>query len=197
MGPPPPTAQPHQRSLHVHARTPCSAAPEAVRPDTLPHDGPRSGPKIERPRFRPATDDFSDFTNRSPAIIRSSHPAVNSPATPAAETWSPVLYDPTSDSVRIIPPSRRTPLVSQFRDFKDKINGVKHGVHAHRIAGLLSSERPDSQPLPLRAHDAGHERDLSGPDIHHFVQPSSARLGRADWKEFGWVSPPCLRWIAH
>lgn len=129
---------------------------------------------------------FSQFTNRSSTIIRSSHPAVNSPNSLRADTWSPVLYDPSSDSVRIIPPihSRRTPLVSQFREFKDKINGVKNGVHAQRLAGLLSSEKPENQSLPLRAHEAGQEGNSSGSEVRHSVQPSSARPARADWQEF-------------
>lgn len=182
----PPTAHSDQRSLHVSARTPCSPTLQATRPDALLFQD-ISRPvttKMDRPKFRPATEDFSQFTNRSSAIIRSSHPAVNTPRSPGADTWSPVLYDPSSDSVRIIPPSRRTPLVSQFREFKDKINGVKNGVHAQRLAGLLSSEKPGHQPLPLRAHEAGQDKTSSAPEVHHSVQPSSARPGRADWQEF-------------
>lgn len=180
----PPTAQPDQRSPHVYARTPCSATLEASRPDASQDSPtPPSLPKKDRPKLRPAIDDFSVFTNHS-TVIRSSHPTLNSPGITAENSWSPVLYDPNSDSVRIIPPRSRTPLVSQFREFKDKINGVKHGVHAHRLVGLLSSERPESQALPLRAHEAGHERDISGPEIPNFVQPSPARLGRTDWKDF-------------
>lgn len=172
-----PTEQRDHRSPHVYAETPCSATLEARRPEAW-KEAPAT--KRERPKRRPATEDFSEFTNRS-AIIQSSHPDANGlAAAPATdELWSPVLYDPNSDSVRIIPPSHRTPLGSQFRDFKEKLN-----EKTHRLAGLLSPDRSESLSLPLRIHGIGHKTTVSTSQISHPVQSSSSRLGRADWKEF-------------
>lgn len=165
------------RSPHVRARTPCSATLAAKRPETLENASSRT--KKERPKFRPAPDDFSEFTNRSAVIVSSRPDAHNSAGAKTAELWSPVLYDPGSDSVRIIPPNRSSPLASQFREFKDKIN-----VKTHRLAGLLSPEKSETQPLPLRLHDAGHKTSASVSKIQLSTQPSSNRLGRANWKEF-------------
>lgn len=165
------------RSPHVRARTPCNATLDAKRPETL--ENASLTIKKERPKFRPATDDFSEFTNRSAVIVSSRPDAHKSTGVKAADLWSPVLYDPGSDSVRIIPPNRSSPLASQFREFKDKIN-----VKTHRLAGLLSPEKSETQPLPLRLHESGHQTSASVSKIQLSTQPSSNRLGRANWKDF-------------
>lgn len=172
-----PTEQPDRRSPHVHARTPCSATLAATRPQAS-RDAPVA--KKERPKFRPAPDDFSEFTNRS-AVIRSSRPDADASGRAAtADLWSPVLYDPSSDSVRIMPPSRPTPLGSQFREFKDRIN-----EKTHKLAGLLSPDRSESLPLPLRVHETpAHNPAASASKTQLSAQCSSSRLGRADWKAF-------------
>lgn len=175
MGIPTELAADH-RSPHVRARTPCSATLDAKRPEAS--DKTSVVTTKERPKFRPAPDDFSEFTNRS-AVILSSRPNAPSPGAKTAELWSPVLYDPNSDSVRIIPPNRPSPLTSQLREFKDKIN-----VKTHRLAGLLSPERSETLPLPLRAREASHKTSASTTDLEISTQTSSHRLGRANWKEF-------------
>lgn len=178
MGIPPGQTADH-RSPHVYARTPCSATLGAKRPEVADNTFLATKKEPERPKFRPAPDDFSEFTNRS-AVILSSRPEAPNSAAKTTDLWSPVLYDPNSDSVRIIPPSRPSPLASQFRDFKDKIN-----VKTHRLAGLLSPERSETLPLPLRAREAGHKTSASTSNIEKIsTQSSSNRLGRANWKEF-------------
>ncbi|KAJ4393764.1 hypothetical protein N0V93_002979 [Gnomoniopsis smithogilvyi] len=172
---------------HVRTRTPCSATLDAKRPETPENTSPVPTKK-ERPKFRPAPDDFSEFTNRSAVILPSRPDAPPSSVSNTADLWSPVLYDPNSDSVRIIPPSRPSPLASQFRDFKDKIN-----VKTHRLAGLLSPERSETLPLPLRAHEADHKASASTSNIQISSQSSSHRLGRANWKEFDLMAPPSGR----
>lgn len=87
----------------------------------------------------------------------SSHPnSVDGSPTNTTSLRSPVfdtaVYDPTSDSIHIMPHSRQNSLDVQFQDFKDRINNVK----SHKVK-LLSLARPQSLNLPLRSRESCRE----------------------------------------
>lgn len=127
--------------------------------------------------------EYPESMTRSNSTISSSHPS-SVGGSPTSISQSPVfdtaVYDPTSDTVHIMPHSRQTSLDAQFQDFKDRINNVK----SHQ-AKLLSSTRPQSLNLPLRTREStrelrsAHDREVDVP-----ARASSVKSRRSGPKSF-------------
>lgn len=129
------------------AQAPCSGTGEATRPFSF---FDRSLLDKEQQQSCPARDDRSRIVTQPPATsLTLSYPAspIKRPIS-RSPVFDTALYDPSSDSIHIMPHTNQTSLDSQLRDFKDKINNVKpyRSIYSY-------SERPQSISLPLRDHD--------------------------------------------
>lgn len=133
-------------------------------------------------------DDYPESMTRSSSTLSSSQGShANSvDASPTNNTtlrspgFDTAVYDPTSDSIHIMPHSRQSSLDVQFRDFKDRLSHVK----SHQVQ-LLSLARPQSLNLPLRSRESCRElRSARNQEVDVPARACSVRSRNSCTKSF-------------
>lgn len=169
------------------ARDACSATPVATRPESIFRSGGSLRNKEGNGQLQnhhhgvpePLTRSLSSHRN-SPTNTTKTR--VNS-LTPVFDT---ALYDPTSDSIHIMPHSRDSSLDTQFRNFKKRVSIIKSQEPTPQHL-QHPAERPHSLNLPLRNLDESIQRNAIDDFSSEHNLPSrnaSFRQGHSRGKSF-------------
>lgn len=128
--------------------------------------------------------EYPESMTRSVSTLSSPHPNSSVDGSPTSCSRSPefdtAVYDPTSDSIHIMPHSRQNSLDAQFQDFKNRINNVK----THQVK-MLSLARPQSLNLPLRTRESSRElRSAHNQEVDIPTRACSVKSRRSVAKSF-------------
>lgn len=174
------------RSLHARPRTPCSETLRARRAGLEASSGGGSF-RDGRQKSHLRLEDYSGSLARSGSLTTpSSHTLSRSTTslTSPCAIFDTALYDPSSDSIHIMPHFRQSTLESQFRDFKNKVNSANP-----QEAVFLDSKRPHSLNIPLTNRDTSQgANNETAYQARVPARASSLRLGHIDGKTFEYVS---------
>lgn len=179
-------------------RTPCSETLFGARRAESSCTGPvwnnaQNSPALAHSRLM--EEDYSISGSLPSSASSSSHPhthphththtlsrSTTSLRSPCA-IFDTALYDPSSDSIHIMPHARgqSTSLESQFRDFKNKVNSA---LIPHETV-YWDSKRPHSLNIPLTNRDSSQDTNsYAGHKERLPTRASSLRSGHISGKSF-------------